>query len=161
MKLRDYKETDAFEIIKWINNEKDLKLWCANIYKNYPITANDINDNYNSNHLLPKTLVDNNKIIGHLILRNPSTDKYVVRFGFIIIDPSLRGKGYGKILLNKAIQFAKKELHVKEITLGVFGINKNAYSCYKSVGFKEKEIKKNYFNYNGEYWDLIEMSLKI
>ena len=84
-----------------------------------------------------------------------------MRFGFIIVDPSLRGNGYGKILLNMAINFARKDLHAKEINLGVFGINKNAYLCYKSVGFKEREVKKNAFYYNGEYWDLIEMSLKI
>lgn len=161
MELRDYRKTDAFEIINWINNEKDLRLWCADIYKNYPITANNINDNYNSNNYWAKTLVDNNKIIGHLILRNPSTDKYEIRFGFIIVNPSLRGKGYGKILLNKAIDFAKKELHAKEINLGVFDVNKSAYFCYKSVGFKENEIKKNNFYYNGDYWNLIEMSLKI
>lgn len=161
MNLRDYQETDAFEIIKWINNERDLKLWSANIYKNYPVTANDINNNYSSNCFWAKTLVDNNKIIGHLILRNPSVNKNIVRFGFIIVDPSLRGNGYGRILLNMAINFARKDLHAKEINLGVFGINKNAYLCYKSVGFKEREVKKNAFYYNGEYWDLIEMSLKI
>lgn len=161
MELRDYIETDAYEIIKWINDERDLRLWSADRYKNYPVLAEDINDNYNSNNLLAKTLVDNNKIIGHLILRTPFSDKYIVRFGFIIVNPALRGKGYGKVLLDKAIDFAKNELHAKEINLGVFDVNKSAYFCYKSVGFLEKEFKENSFCYNGDYWNLIEMYMKI
>lgn len=40
------------------------------------------------------TLVDNDeKIVGHLILRNSANDTSIVRLGFIIIDNKIRGKG--------------------------------------------------------------------
>lgn len=103
---------------------------------------------------------DANKVIGHLILINPSTDTYIIRLGFIIINPDIRGKGYGKVLIKKAIEFAKLELNAKEINLGVFDVNTSAYNCYKSVGFVETGIEKNGFKFNNEIWNCIEMILK-
>lgn len=34
MELRDYQEKDALEIINWINNERDFRLWSSDRYKN-------------------------------------------------------------------------------------------------------------------------------
>lgn len=53
------------------------------------------------------TLEDNGNVVGHLILRNPGKDKTIVRLGFIIIDDSIRKKGYGKKLIKEAIRYAK------------------------------------------------------
>ena len=47
MKLRKYQETDATEILKWIENEREFKLWSADRYNNYPISPDDMNKNYN------------------------------------------------------------------------------------------------------------------
>ena len=33
-------------------------------------------------------------IVGHILLRFPSEDKSLIRFGFVIVDDSKRGKGY-------------------------------------------------------------------
>ena len=46
MNLRNYKEDDAKEILNWIKNEKEFRLWSADIYKGYPATPSDINNNY-------------------------------------------------------------------------------------------------------------------
>lgn len=164
MELRDYKESDANEILKWIKDERALKLWSADRYATYPITPDDINNNYTNckteSNFYAKTLVDEDKIIGHLILRNPSSDTSIIRLGFIIVDSTMRGKGYGKILINKAIDFAKSELNAKEINLGVFDSNTSAYHCYKSVGFIETGIEENAFVFNNESWNCVEMTLK-
>jgi len=165
MELRKYLDTDANEIIKWIKNEKALRLWSADRYNSCPIKAEDINNNYNEcmalGNFYPMTLVDGNRIVGHIILRNPDIDKLdVIRLGFIIVDPSLRGKGYGKKLINKTIKFAKNTLLAKEINLGVFENNKSAYFCYKSVGFKEIRVDKNAFHFENEMWNCVEMVLE-
>ena len=44
MKLRNYIDSDANEIIKWVKDERALKLWSADIYGDFPIAANDINN---------------------------------------------------------------------------------------------------------------------
>jgi len=161
MDLRKYIETDANEIIKWLKDERALRLWSADRYGDYPITAEDINNNYSecimNSNFYPMTLVDGNKIIGHIILRNPDKNKDIIRLGFIIVDPMLRGKGYGKLLIQKAIEYAKKELNATEINLGVFENNTNAYHCYKSAGFKEIKTEENTIQFYDESWNCVEM----
>ncbi len=161
--LRNYTENDANEIIKWIKNERALRLWSADRYGNFPIKAEDINNNYteciSNGNFYPMTLVDGDKIIGHIILRNPDGNKDIIRLGFIIVDPMLRGKGYGKLIIKKAIEYAKNVLHAKEINLGVFENNESAYHCYKAAGFKEISIDKNVMQFQNENWDCVEMIL--
>lgn len=163
MELRKYIKSDADEIIKWIKDERALRLWSLDRYEDYPIKAEDINNNYDkcisSGKFYPMTLVDGDKIIGHLILRNPDSNKDIIRLGFIIVNPDLRGKGYGKSLIKEAIKYAKDILNAKEINLGVFENNVSAYHCYKSVGFKEIRTDKNIFQFQDESWNCIEMVL--
>lgn len=164
MLLRAYKEEDAEKILNWIKNEREFRLWSADRYDSYPITPDDINKNYSKSKELsnfyPFTLEDDGKIIGHLILRNPGENKEVIRMGFIIVDNSIRGKGYGKALINAAIEYAKESLGAKEINLGVFVNNEGALHCYESVGFKITEIEKNAYQFHDEKWDCAEMILK-
>ena len=162
--LRKYIESDANEIVTWIKNERALKLWSADRYSNYPITAKDINSNYSeciaNCNFYPMTLVYKDKVVGHIILRNPDLDKFdIIRLGFIIVDPTIRGKGYGKLLINEAIKYAKTTLNAKEINLGVFENNESAYYCYKSVGFKEIKTEKNVMQFEDEMWNCVEMKL--
>ena len=67
MELRKYQESDACEIIKWTNNEREFKLWSADRYNKYPITSEDINNNYNecmkTSDFYPMTLVDGEKVV--------------------------------------------------------------------------------------------------
>lgn len=164
MELRTYKEEDAENILNWIKNEREFRLWSADRYEDYPITPEDINNNYEKSkeisNFYPLTFVDDGKVIGHLILRNPNNNEDIVRMGFIIVDNSIRGKGYGKALINAAIKYAKETLGAKEINLGVFVNNDGALHCYQSVGFEITEIEKNAYKFYDEEWDCAEMILK-
>lgn len=159
--LREFKESDAKEILKWIKSEREFRMWSADRYESYPIVPEDINKNYSKEeNFYPMTLVENEKIIGHLILRNPDGNKDVIRLGFIIVDSNIRGKGYGKKIILEAIKYAKNELGAKEINLGVFTNNKSALECYKAVGFKIIDIKENTLEFYDEKWDCAEMILE-
>ena len=163
MKLRKYKTEDANEIINWIRNEEELFLWSADIYNKFPLEAEDINSFYEEclkkSNFYPMTLIEDERIIGHLILRNTDKNNEIIRLGFIIVDPSFRGNGIGKKLINLAIDYAKNYLKAKEINLGVFENNIPAYKCYKSVGFIE--INKNEkIKINNEEWNCVELVYK-
>ena len=93
----------------------------------------------------------------HILLRFPSEDKTVIRFGFVIVDDSKRGKGYGKQMLRLAIDYAQQELRAKHITLGVFCDNLSAVECYKSVGFRITGMDS--YLIDGEEWKGFEMEL--
>jgi len=164
MEFRNYLENDAKEILNWIKSERDFRLWSADRYDSYPINEKDINNNYENSkkisNFYPMTLVDNGKIIGHLILRNSNNNKEEIRLGFIIVNSDLRGMGYGKKLILNAIDYAINKLNAKKISLGVFDVNESSYYCYKSCGFIDVDTIYNAYQYKDEVWNQKEMILK-
>lgn len=96
MKLRNYILEDANTIASWIADEKSLYQWSADRINIFPVCGNDINRCYapmiRTGRFIPLTYVCDDKIIGHLTIRYPidGNDK-VVRFGFVIVNPTLRG----------------------------------------------------------------------
>ena len=46
MKLRDFKRKDAQIIASWIRSEEELYKWSADRFNKYPISGDDINENY-------------------------------------------------------------------------------------------------------------------
>ncbi len=165
MKLRTYKKEDSANICSWIKDEKSLYQWSANRLGKFPITDNDLNEDYapmiKGNRFIPLSAVDDKgNLVGHLYIRYPyENDDSIVRFGFVIVDPLLRGCGNGKKMLQLAINYAKDTLHASKITLGVFS-NNNARYCYESVGFQPIGKTEIYKMPIGE-WECIEMELVI
>ena len=106
----------------------------------------------------PMTAVDENGPVGHLILRYTNEEKTTIRLGFIIVDDTRRGMGYGKKMIQMAMQYAFDMLKAEKLTLGVFENNPSAYYCYKAAGFKEIETEQDFvFEILGEKWKCIEM----
>ena len=142
MKLREYKTSDADIIAGWIRTEEELYRWSATIYGKYPIKGEDIDNNYSqavtSGRFIPLTAVDeNDKVVGHFIIRYPNPDDDTsVRIGFVVVDPDIRGKGYGRQMLGLGIEYIKQNQGCTRVDLGVFDNNPKARSCYESVGFK-------------------------
>ena len=169
LKLRPYKPSDAEAIVSWIKDERALRKWSSDRYGIYPITAEDINHKYldcngdceEPDNFYPMTLVDECGPVGHLILRYTNKEKSIIRFGFVIVDDSKRGKGYGKRMLQMAIRYAFDMLKAEEITLGVFENNPSAYFCYKAAGFQEVPVEQEFiFEILGEQWKCIELEVK-
>lgn len=164
IRLRPYESADAQTIVTWIGDEVSFRQWCADRYDHYPITAEDIDRHYaacaENGAFFPMTAVDETEIVGHLIMRYPTEDRSVIRFGFVIVDDKKRGMGYGKEMLNAAIRYAFDELKARKITLGVFDNNASAYRCYRAVGFREIAAEQpERYHVFGEDWKQIEMAL--
>lgn len=168
LKLRPYKSSDAEAIISWVKDERAFHKWSADRFGTYPITAEDINHKYldcngdcqEPDNFYPLTLVDESGPVGHLILRYTDEAKSVIRFGFVIVDDSKRGKGYGKKMLQMAIRYAFDMLKAEKITLGVFENNPPAYFCYKAAGFREPATEKTFMiEILGEQWKCIELEV--
>lgn len=161
--LRLYKNTDAQTIVNWLKNEYAFRQWSADRYERYPITANDMYNyysQYNDDELYKLTAVWQNEIIGHLTIRFIDDARKITRLGFVIVDDTKRGKGYGKQLVSSALKYAFDELKADKVTLGVFENNTPAVNCYISCGFKivEREIIESY-QCMGETWNCIEMKV--
>ena len=145
LRLRPYKPDDAETILKWIKDEDAFLKWSTDRYPHYPITADDMNHKYmdcngdcmEPDNFYPMTAFDETGIVGHLILRFTDEEKKVLRFGFVIVDDSKRGMGYGKGMLRLALQFAFDIFKADKVTLGVLENNPGAYYCYKAAGFRD------------------------
>lgn len=83
--------------------------------------------------------------------------KQSIHFGFVIVDPKYRGKGYGKEMMQQAVRYATDILKVKKVTLGVFDNNPMAHNCYHNIGFVDVNYKKEEFPYKDEQWGLYQM----
>lgn len=157
--LRSFIYEDAATILTWCKDKRAFRLWSADRYKDYPVTPDEMLHLYKSSKTFPLTMVEGEKIVGHIMLRYPSADKDIIRFGFVIIDDTLRGKGYGRKLLKLAINYARNILHAKRFRLGVFCDNLPALECYKSVGFTV--IGNDSYMIDGEEWQGYEMVLNL
>ena len=168
LKLRPFKNCDAKKIVSWCKDEKSFRQWCSDRFENFPISEDDIIKKYVENNgdcpeednFFPMTAFTSEQIVGHLIMRYTNPQKTVLRFGFVIVDNSFRGKGYGKQMLKLAMDFAFNILKVEKVTLGVFDNNPAAYLCYKSVGFKETHLEKQIqLDILNEKWNIVELEI--
>ncbi len=166
MLLRRYTREDADVICGWIRDEADLRRWSADRFGAFPVSGADLDDNYaavtKNGGVIPLTAMDEaGRVIGHLFIRYPDEkDRRTVRFGFVILDPALRGRGMGREMLEAAVGYARENLKAARITLGVFADNKSALSCYGSVGFHPTGERVTYRLSVGE-WECIEMAMDI
>lgn len=164
LRLRPYKACDAQIIVSWIKDEVAFRKWCADRFEKYPITEEDMNVQYNSlayaDNFFQMTAFDEMGVVGHLIMRFTDEEKKVLRFGFVIVDDSKQAKGYGKEMLQLAIQYAFDILKAEKITLGVFENNEPAYYCYKSVGFQDIQLEQiETYHVLNEDWICRELEL--
>ena len=160
MILRNFKKEDAPIILGWIKNKTDLRKWSADRYRDYPATPDEMAQLYAPDNMTPLTAEDENgNIIAHIAIRIPDIANHkAVKLGFIIVDDSLRGKGYGKELIRKTIDYARKNLNATSISLGVFKNNLPALHCYESVGFRKIGLET--YNIDGDTWEVIYMKLE-
>ena len=162
LRLRPYKACDASTIVSWIKDVISVHNWCADRFEHYPITGEDLNNYYHSfayaDNFFQMTALDESQIVGHLLMRFIDEKHKILRFGFVIVDDTKRGKGYGKKMLQLAIQFAFDIVKAEKITIGVFDNNESAYHCYKTVGFQDIGQVQSYCIL-GEEWTCKELEL--
>ena len=167
LRLRPYKPCDAKTIAGWIKDEISFRKWCSDRFESFPITAEDMNEKYIDNNgdcpdldnFYPMTAFDEDGIVGSLIMRFNNAERTIVRLGFVIVDDTKRGKGYGKKMVQLATKYAFEFLGAEKVTLGVFDNNPSAYHCYKAAGFQEAGEKFRILLL-GEMWTVIELEME-
>ena len=162
MRLRPYKCCDAEIIAKWVQNEDVFHKWGGDRFGRYPIDAGMIDEKYSRNNgdctepdnFYPWVVVDDdNTVVGHFIMRYTGGDPKQLRFGWVIIDESVRGRGYGKQMLTLGVKYAFEILGAVKITIGVFENNDLAHRCYRKVGFTDSHVMES------EPWNVVEMEI--
>lgn len=161
LSFRDFAYTDADLILSWIDSERAVRLWSADTYGEYPLNSSDIISRY---ELIRSNHGENVRIFmaeedgvpaGHIVLRRLGDEKETVRFGYIIVDSRIRGRGYGKKLLSLAEDYAIRCYGAQRLTLGVFENNLPAFKCYSSFGFCE--CSDELVKIGDESWKCLEL----
>lgn len=161
MRLRPYKSCDADHIASWLKDETIFLRWGGERFGSFPIDGATIDEKYSKNNgdcteadnFYPWTFVDEDKPVGHFIMRYTGGDHRQLRFGWVVLDDTIRGKGYGKQMLTMGLKIAFEILNVDRVTIGVFENNDPAHYCYRKVGFVDTEVVK------GEPWNVVEMEI--
>jgi RimJ/RimL family protein N-acetyltransferase len=100
--------------------------------------------------------------VGHLLLEPLalSSTKHVSQVT-IVIHPGHTGKGYGRALMEYAIDWARKSEVVEKIELRVRSTNLRAIALYESLGFIREGQLRNRIKLQQGYADDICMALFI
>ena len=163
LRLRPYKSCDAGIIAEWVR-EKDVFLrWGGERFGSFPVTADIIDQKYRqqngdcgeADNFYPWTAFDEeNGIVGHMIMRYTGGNSRILRFGWVIVADTVRGKGYGTQMLRAGLKYAFEIFGADVVTIGVFENNDSAHRCYLKAGFTDREIVRK------EPWNIIEMEMK-
>ncbi len=160
MRIRPYLNKDFEVISKWIADERSHALWCANLIP-YPLEKNSFDDlliqageRFNDSPFVATT--DEGIVVGFFCFSvNLQTNEGFLKF--IVIDDTIRNKGYGCEMLKLAVKYAFDIAKADAVQLNVFQENLSAKKCYQKVGFKERTLTENAFTFKDESWGRCNM----
>jgi len=164
MRIRPYQNKD-FEIIsKWITDERSHALWCANLMP-YPLDKKGFDDllqeaeeRFGDSPFVATT--DNGELVGFFCFSvNLNTNEGMLKF--VVVDKSIRNKGYGCEMLKLAVKYAFEIAKADAVHLNVFPENPGAKKCYEKVGFKVRTLTENAFSFKDESWGRCNMIMKV
>ncbi len=163
MRLRPYIPSKDFKYLAgWIDNERDHALWCANNFP-YPVKEQAFHN------FLEITMErwmacafaatdDPGNTIGFFrySLNTESSEGFLAS---VIVDNKLRGKGYGREMIQLALLYAFEITGAESVQLNVFNENAAAKRCYERIGFTERCVEKDVFSYKDELWSRCNMTI--
>ena len=125
------------------NTEENFKKHLANTFSTSQLTK-DLLDSNTTFYLLlsePGYRETRKPLIGYVKLNegNAQTEKmeeHCCELERIYLTEEMQGKGFGRILIKKAIEVAKAK-NKKELWLGVWDKNPEAIEFYKKMGFEQ------------------------
>ncbi len=160
MRIRPYLNKDFDVISQWITDERSHALWCANLIS-YPLEKKGFDDlllqaeeRFDDSPFVATT--DEGVVVGFFCFSvNLKINEGFLKF--VVIDNTMRNKGYGCEMLKLAVKYAFEIAKADAVQLNVFSENPSAKNCYQKVGFKERTLTENVFTFKDESWGRCNM----
>lgn len=166
LRLRPFKLHEADAIASWFSNadEETFRKWGKNNF-NYPLTVKELDEFFkktqSDDNAWQLAAIDNDgRLVGHFQMRCADYLSESIHLGYIVIDPEMRGKGYGKEMICCALNYAFDILKMKRVTVNVYDSNPAAHKCYLSVGFRDESFEENALSFNDETWGVYKMAIE-
>jgi RimJ/RimL family protein N-acetyltransferase len=100
-----------------------------------------------------------NNIIGYVQIMNISGIHQSAHLGVRIGEASDRGHGYGREATGLAIDYCWNHLNIGRIGLTVFKTHERALKVYSSLGFETEGVLRRAFFIDGQWVDVVLMSM--
>lgn len=161
LRIRPYKTNDAEKIQGWIRNAEEHALWCANLIE-YPLNQQRLNAMHTQycskgEGGMFTALNQEGMPVGFFAVMRADYKTNNAHLGFIIVDPELRGRGYGKQLVQSAVRYCFCMLFTSSVTLKVYDNNEPAHHCYRAVGFTDVRHNDRSLVFEGKNWGTYDM----
>ncbi|MBE5876214.1 MAG: GNAT family N-acetyltransferase [Lachnospiraceae bacterium] len=160
MRIRPYLDKDFDTISTWITDERSHALWCANRIP-YPLKKDSFNkflieigNCFCDNAFVATT--DGGDVVGFFCF-SVNIDKNEGMLKFVVIDNTMRDKGYGSEMIRLAVKYAFEIEKANTVQLNVFPENIGAKKCYEKVGFQERSLVERAFVFQDEAWGRCNM----
>lgn len=159
LEIRPFEPEDAALVVGWIASLRAMRLWSADHFNRFPLSPDDLNAKYADGSKIPLSFTIGGKVVGHLMLRFQGCERTIVRLGFVVLAPELRGHGFGKKMLALVEEYVKRTYGAQTLSLGVFTENVSALRCYLAAGFSV--VANDAYTIDGEPWQGVEMEKMI
>ena len=161
MRLRPFISTKDFDEIKnWITDERTHGMWCANLIQfpleksNFDNMMTDFGSRFGDSPFVATS--DDGRLIGFFCYSvNLENNEGI--FKFVMVNPNLRGHGYGKQMIKLALDYAFTITKATTVQLNVFSENTRAKKCYENVGFVVRSLTPESFKFKDETWGRCNM----
>jgi RimJ/RimL family protein N-acetyltransferase len=161
LELQKFEKSDFDRLIAWMPNEQFLIQTCGPLFK-WPLDEAQLERHLKDAEGEKPTVyafkvvhVQPSKVIGHVEIIWIDYEKANGMLGPVLIgDPDLRGKGYGRKIIELAVDFGFNNIGLDELYLWVFEVNTAAIKCYEKIGFKKCELKESISKPGTKSWNM-------
>ncbi|MGG3571478.1 GNAT family protein [Bacillus gobiensis] len=155
--LRSFETEDIKELHRWSNDHASI-LMVGRTPQTFEQVEKHVEKKRQNGDVLLAVENEDNKLIGWVFLQNIEHEHGRAGIG-ILLAPEARGQGYGKYVMEKAIDIGFNQLRLNKIYLTTRGINKQAISLYEKIGFVVEGKLRKHAYVDGSYYDTYFMGI--
>lgn len=158
IELQIFKTENASELISNIKDKRALLQFAGPAY-HFPLTQEQLENDLNNENRFMFRIFDQTEqyAIGHaqIFLK----EKTFLLGRILIWDENNRGKGYGKKIVQKLLEYGFRHFDKETAELNVYDWNTGASECYKKVGFEIDPDVMSEVSIDDELWLSVNMKI--
>ena len=147
--LKQATPDDLKVVMAWVHDPEQLRLW-GGPKLSWPLKSVALWREMEAEAFPPYALMEDGNYLagfGQILLREPGT----AHLGRIILSPERRGRGLGRVLVEKLIAKGTELYHPQRFTLNVYRRNLPAVATYQSIGFEVLEEDAEHASWKMEW----------